>query len=445
MISLVCIYNNEEILHRLLLKSLKNQKDEFELILLDNRSGEYPSAAAALNIGGVKAKGDFIAFAHQDMWLGGDFWFSEVETLMKSLPNAGVAGVAGTEENGKNKYSLDVISEWWWVDIDRVKKPEEVLTLDECLLIIPKPVFVKLTFDNIQFDGWDCYGLDYSLSVRKLGLKVYVIPISSAHCCIRGKVPIWELKNLFKYQKRLYQKHKKSHKKISNWVSEISLNNLIKFRLQLLIWPIYSKLFPELTTLLKNELAGCQSVLDLGCGSFSPLYFCSPEHSVGVELFEPSLRMGFRLGTHDRFVQADVRNIEFTPDSFDAVIAVDLFQHLTFQEGVDLIKKMEKWARKKIVIVTANGLSIAKPLNGNPLTKIQSGWEIEKLRSHGLKVRGVVGWKGFKELKECQRTIRINFFRARINNLTQKLVFHYPRLALKLLVTKQIGQNQSLK
>jgi hypothetical protein len=36
MISVVCVYNDKEILKKYLLKSLKNQSVEYELILIDN-------------------------------------------------------------------------------------------------------------------------------------------------------------------------------------------------------------------------------------------------------------------------------------------------------------------------------------------------------------------------------------------------------------------------
>ncbi|MBT9147284.1 MAG: hypothetical protein DDT32_01038 [Syntrophomonadaceae bacterium] len=45
MISVVCVYNNEDILNDWLLKSLKHQTVEFELITIDNTRNTFKSAA----------------------------------------------------------------------------------------------------------------------------------------------------------------------------------------------------------------------------------------------------------------------------------------------------------------------------------------------------------------------------------------------------------------
>ena len=52
MLSIICVYNNRDILEKYLLNSLKVQSIEYELILIDNTSGKFNSAAKALNYGG---------------------------------------------------------------------------------------------------------------------------------------------------------------------------------------------------------------------------------------------------------------------------------------------------------------------------------------------------------------------------------------------------------
>ena len=48
MISIVCVYNSEQILNEYLINSLKKQSVKYELILLNNIKGKYKSAAEAL-------------------------------------------------------------------------------------------------------------------------------------------------------------------------------------------------------------------------------------------------------------------------------------------------------------------------------------------------------------------------------------------------------------
>jgi len=118
MISVVCVYNNELTLKNVLLKGLEKQTTEFDLITLDNTSNRFKSAAEALNYGGTIAKGDYIVFAHQDMWLGSDSWLEDTEQTLRSLPDLGIAGVAGMSEKVRNsqerlKVSILELSERW--------------------------------------------------------------------------------------------------------------------------------------------------------------------------------------------------------------------------------------------------------------------------------------------------------------------------------------------
>jgi len=59
--------------------------------------------------------------------------------------------------------------------------PTRVQTLDECLIIVPRGVFDRLQFDEETCDGWHLYAVDYSLSVKMLGLNAYVVPVNAYH------------------------------------------------------------------------------------------------------------------------------------------------------------------------------------------------------------------------------------------------------------------------
>ena len=67
-LSIVCVYNNQEILNDYLLKSVQMQKDvEYELLLVDNTKNKCKSAAKELNVAGDQVTGDYIMFAHQNI------------------------------------------------------------------------------------------------------------------------------------------------------------------------------------------------------------------------------------------------------------------------------------------------------------------------------------------------------------------------------------------
>jgi cyclopropane fatty-acyl-phospholipid synthase-like methyltransferase len=118
---------------------------------------------------------------------------------------------------------------------------------------------------------------------------------------------------------------------------------------------IYRKIFFDVVHYLKKELSDCDSVLDLGCGSHSSIQCCNIPFSVGVELFEPYLMESKKKKIHNQYIKADIRKVEFEPKSFDAVVVLDVLEHLSKEDGYKLIEKMERWARQKVIIFTPNG------------------------------------------------------------------------------------------
>jgi len=216
MISIVCVYNNDKILKNNLLKSLERQTSEYELILIDNTQNRYTSAAKALNCGGEKATGDYIMFVHQDVDFCKDTWLAEAEKILSSIPDLGIAGVAGmsdtgytNKDRGRNiiKHGNPAMILSWG---NAIQKPEIVQTLDECLIIIPKIVFSKLKFDESVCDGWHLYAVDYCLSCNRIGLKAYAIPMFIYHRSAGSSFSTQYYSTL----KKVIKKHKKYYKKI---------------------------------------------------------------------------------------------------------------------------------------------------------------------------------------------------------------------------------------
>jgi 2-polyprenyl-3-methyl-5-hydroxy-6-metoxy-1,4-benzoquinol methylase len=442
MISIVCVYNNETTYKNVILKSLENQTVEFELILVDNRDNKFKSAAEALNHGGMKTKGEYIMFVHQDVFLGYNDWLKNVETFLDSLPDLGAAGVAGVSGEGRIwrdqfKYSVQFINKLNQEN-GNITNPEEVQTLDECVLIVRHSIFEKIKFDEKMFDGWDCYGADYCLSIKKIGLKSYVIPASCSHSTMRSHNKYWEFRDLLFYQKKLYKKHRNDYKNINTWMGKISWLNLKIYSLLMLLGPLYSKLlFHSSENIWKKELLECDSILDLGCGCNSPVKYKRDVFSAGVDLSGRLLQESKRLKIHTDYIQADIRKIKFKQNSFDAVIAVNTLEHLTKEDGLELIKKMQSWARKKVILVTQNGSG--RPNSRDNINQYyKSCWSVKDLELCGFKIRGLSGWKDLKDYIGSQR-FKPAFFWERISELTQNLIYNFPDKASRLFAVKKIN------
>lgn len=183
-LSCVCCCNNEEVLHNGLMKTR-----QFSLIEAVITCG--PSAATTLNEGAGKAHGDIIIFAHQDVILPSDFAVSLCEKIAQH-PDFGVIGVAGRTADGK-PYGTCILENGQPYS---QFKEGEVLTLDECLLVIRKDS--GLRFDE-DFDGFHCYGADLCLQAADKGLKNYALDLDVKHMGKGGTTPgYWRAMGLLK-------------------------------------------------------------------------------------------------------------------------------------------------------------------------------------------------------------------------------------------------------
>jgi hypothetical protein len=230
MITIVCVYNNKQVLDQYLVSSLNKQNTEYQSVLIENTQGRFLSAAKALNYGGVQAKGKYLMFAHQDVEMTGVSWLRDTETMLDSIDKFGVAGVAGMAEEGKNSKErgrniiTHLADKHVWELGNPIVKPEKVQTNDGCLLIVPASVFALLKFDENVCDNWHLYDVDYCLSCKEQGYEVYTIPMSIYHRSAGGfhKLTRWNIirsfgplpEEYYRTLEKIIKKHKTHYRKI---------------------------------------------------------------------------------------------------------------------------------------------------------------------------------------------------------------------------------------
>ncbi len=213
---------------------------------------------------------------------------------------------------------------------------------------------------------------------------------------------------------------------------------------------ILGRICHTLNYCLQRELKNYESVLDLGCGMSSPLQFCRDiKYSVGVEVFTPYLEESKKKKIHTEYISKKIEEVEFLKDSFDAVIMIEVLEHLPEEEGFKILKKADIWARRKVIISTPNGYFPMGAVDGNSYQKHRSAWDVEKLNSAGFKCFGLSGAKCFY-LKEntveslfSEDTYYANIkFRPKkffylLNGIVQIFTYYNPRLAFGLFAVKE--------
>jgi SAM-dependent methyltransferase len=199
----------------------------------------------------------------------------------------------------------------------------------------------------------------------------------------------------------------------------------------------YRFFFPPMTKYIQKELVGCETVLDLGCGRGfnSPLQGMALTQALGVDIFQPYLEECRQKDIYSGYIQADIREIEFKDSPFDAVLMLEVLEHLTKEEGRRLLDRCASWARKKVIISTPNGYLWQDRYDNNPFQEHKSGWSVEELRNLGFSVTGFLGWKRLRGYRAKPRYKPALLWEV-ISDLTQIVTYHYPGLASRLMAVK---------
>ncbi len=172
-LTIIAAVNNDQVLNSCLLSS-PDLKSGIELLLLRG----HTSAASAYNAGICQAKGEYLVFIHQDVYLA-EGWVERLRAALEHLsskdPNWGVLGVWGINPAGQGVGYLYCTAIGRQLG-EAFAGCKEVRSLDEVLLITRKS-------SGLQFDesvgGFHMYGTDICLEAARRGMRSYAI---SAFC-----------------------------------------------------------------------------------------------------------------------------------------------------------------------------------------------------------------------------------------------------------------------
>jgi SAM-dependent methyltransferase len=149
---------------------------------------------------------------------------------------------------------------------------------------------------------------------------------------------------------------------------------------------------------IRSALSDCRSVLDIGCGPDSVMQYFGFERLVGFEGYEPAVEEARKRGTHHQLVLGDVRNLgsSFKPEEFDAVVALDLIEHLPKADGLIMLRAMEQLSASKVLLITPNGFLPQGNTETGDLQQHLSGWDTDEMNTLGYRVEGLLGPKSLR-------------------------------------------------
>lgn len=134
------------------------------------------------------------------------------------------------------------------------------------------------------------------------------------------------------------------------------------------------QVFPEFDKVFMNN---GESILDVGCGGINYednanhdwwtkfLYF---KKKVGTDIWEPNIEWRKKHFPGDTFYVMDAMEIgdRFKPKSFDVVHCQNVIEHLEKDKALKLVRKMERIAKKQVILGTPRGFRQTGVIRGNP-------------------------------------------------------------------------------
>jgi SAM-dependent methyltransferase len=216
--------------------------------------------------------------------------------------------------------------------------------------------------------------------------------------------------------------------------------------------PFFGRIFHTLIYCLQKELKNCKSVLDLGCGLMSPIIYCKEiEYSIGVEIYKPYLDESKKKKIHTEYLNKRIEEIMFPDNSFDSVLLIEVLEHLNKETGIEILKKIEKIARKKIIITTPGGYFSQNEVDKNPFQKHLSGWSINDFKKYGYKCRGLAGLRFFYKNENNVESLISNTadndylnikYKPKklfylINSFFQIFSYYFPKKSFEIMAVKE--------
>lgn len=103
--------------------------------------------------------------------------------------------------------------------------------------------------------------------------------------------------------------------------------------------------------LIQEEITEEDSVISLGCGVLQEIKGLKCKSFKGIDVYEPYVK--FSQKEFD-IEFGDITKMEYPENSYDIVLALDILEHLNFDDAKRLIPLFKKMAKKKVIIYTPN-------------------------------------------------------------------------------------------
>lgn len=110
-------------------------------------------------------------------------------------------------------------------------------------------------------------------------------------------------------------------------------------------------------------------------------------YCLGADIFSPHLDEAKGQGSHNDYVLCDVQRLPIKEKTFDVVLCLEVLEHLSKEDGQELLEDMERIARRQVIVTTPLGRYRQGAYDGNPYQEHKHIWTLGELRRLGYKVK----------------------------------------------------------
>lgn len=188
-----------------------------------------------------------------------------------------------------------------------------------------------------------------------------------------------------------------------------------------------------------------KTILDLGCGrgEFGDIFNKEGKYQItGVDIFGPYLKECRKKGRYSKLIRKDLKKINFPDKSFDLVVCLQTLEHLNKKDGQELMKKLEKLARKKVITSVPVGNCEQEQYDENKYQEHRSSWFPEDFSKRNYAIYGT----GLKVVYGSKSHMGENITFGRVipylvSFLLNPLASVSPGIAAQIIAVKNVTPN----
>lgn len=195
---------------------------------------------------------------------------------------------------------------------------------------------------------------------------------------------------------------------------------------------------------------GIKTVLDVGCGEGKLIEnILGRNHNLvitGLDIHDESLQEAKERGVYKKLIKQDLTKANWNKingKKYDLVFCSQLIEHISKKDGKKLLKHLDKYATKRIVVTTPHGFLHYRPMEEkeekNPYQKHKSGWTVEDFMAEGYRVYGQGLKAVYGEYSLVRKLPRFTYPLFYIFSfLFSPILYLFPNLSYNLIAIKEI-------